>query len=89
MSRLYEVWSEASPDSDETHPAFAPYLAAWNRWGDAGDLLKTPQPTTLRGVSALLAFTRELIGDDDATHDACTEMAIGVLRDLVEREGRS
>jgi hypothetical protein len=43
---------------------------------------------TLRGVSALLAFTRELIGDDHATHDACTEMAIRVLRDLVEPEGR-
>jgi len=47
------------------------------------------QPTTLRGVSALLAFTRELIGDDDATHDACVEMAIDVMRDLVEREGGS
>ena len=76
MARLYEVWSEASPNLDETHPTFAPYLAAWNRWCDGGVRLTKIHPTTLRGVSALLDFTRELIGDDDGTHDACIEMAI-------------
>jgi hypothetical protein len=74
---------------DETHPAFAPYLAAWNGWCDGGVRLTKIHPTTLRGVSALLDFTRELIDDEDATRAGCFETVIDVMRDLVEREGRS
>jgi len=80
-SRLYAAWEAAG--LDENHQTHAPYHAAWERFSELCEPFRATCPTTIRGVSALLRFTREI--DDDGVREDCIERATDALHDLVER----